>query len=76
MDFITDLLNVVDVSTVDKSVVVAALNSGLSDFEDAIQVGSAKQENIQTIVTRNEADFLGSGMDVYSPERFLNSFTA
>lgn len=73
LDFIRDLLNVVEISAVDKSVVEQALQLDLTDFEDAVQVGSARQENIKIIVTRNEADFSVSGFEVYSPESFLKT---
>lgn len=69
--FIDDLLKIVEIAGVDKTVVVQALKLDLPDFEDAIQVSSAKQQAINIIVTRNEADFSASGLEVYSPEAFL-----
>lgn len=42
-----------------------------NNFEDAIQACSAKQEAITTIITRNEGDFIASGLQIYSPEAFL-----
>ncbi len=69
---IADLLGFVDVATVDKSVIMHALESGLRDFEDAIQTSSANQSGITTIITRNQSDFSGSGLEVYSPDAFLD----
>lgn len=59
-------------ATVDKSVILQALQLDMTDFEDAIQASSAKNEAIQIIVTRNEVDFANSNLTVYTPETFLN----
>lgn len=48
-----------------------ALRSEMPDFEDAILVESAKRNKIDAIVTRNEKDFKGSGLKIYSPVEFL-----
>ena len=40
---------------------LAPVAESVSDFEDAIQVCSAKKESITTIVTRDESDFIKSG---------------
>lgn len=71
--FIEDLLQFVNVLSVDKNIIIKAIRSEMSDFEDAIQVYSAKQEAIATIITRNEKDFIRSGLDIKSPELFLQT---
>ena len=71
--FLADLLQFVDVASVDKHIILQALHSAMPDFEDAIQAYSARREVIPTIVTRNENDFEQSGLDVYSPSSFLQS---
>lgn len=71
LSFIGDLLCFFDVASVDKEVIIQALQSDMSDFEDAVQAYSAKQKNISIIITRNEKDFLESGLEVYTPETFL-----
>nr|VFJ57303.1 MAG: Predicted nucleic acid-binding protein, contains PIN domain [Candidatus Kentron sp. FW] len=73
LSFIEELLQFVDVASVDKNIVMEALRSEVPDFEDAIQVYSAKQAAITVIVTRNENDFAGSGLDVQSPQSFLEN---
>lgn len=70
--FVEDLLKLVEIAAVDKKVILQALQLGLTDFEDAVQASSAQQEGINIIVTRNEADFSHSGLEVHSPESFLN----
>lgn len=71
---IEDLLQCVDVISVNKAVILHALHTGLPDFEDAVQEGAAKQANISIIVTRNGADFKNSDLDVYSPEEFITCY--
>nr|VFJ44222.1 MAG: Predicted nucleic acid-binding protein, contains PIN domain [Candidatus Kentron sp. FW] len=73
LSFIEELLQFVDVASVDKNIVMEALRLEVPDFEDAIQVYSAKQAAITVIVTRNENDFAGSGLDVQSPQSFLEN---
>ena len=48
-----------------------ALDSGMKDFEDAVQVTAAKDDGIDIVVTRDPMGFQNSGLDVYSPEEFL-----
>ncbi|MCP4686747.1 MAG: PIN domain-containing protein [Desulfobacterales bacterium] len=68
---IEDLLRCIEVVSVDKTVILHALRSDLSDFEDAVQEGAAKQAGISIIVTRNEADFKQSDLSIYHPETFV-----
>jgi predicted nucleic acid-binding protein len=76
LDFIGELIGIVDVVSVDKNIIVEALRTDLTDFEDAIQVCSANREGIATIVTRNEKDFIGSGLNMQSPSEFLQTLKA
>ena len=69
--FIEDLLQYVDVAAVDKSVIMRALKLGLTDFEDAVQVGAAEQVGIDIIITRNESDFENAAIRALHPEEFL-----
>ena len=73
LEFIEDLLQFVEVASVDKHVIIQALHSDIPDFEDAIQECSAKNEAIKIIVTRNEEDFKKSDLEIHSPESFLNT---
>jgi predicted nucleic acid-binding protein len=74
--FIEELIGGVDVVSVDKNIIVEALRTDLPDFEDAIQVCSANREGIETIVTRNEKDFIMSGLNIQSPTEFLQTLKA
>lgn len=72
-DFIVDLLRIVEIADVDGSIIREALHSEIDDFEDAIQESAAKKQAIQVFVTRNEADFVNSVLQVYDPGSFLKS---
>lgn len=67
------MLRFLDVASVDKKIIIQALHSEMSDFEDAIQAYSAKQEDITIIITINEKDFTKSGMNIQRPETFLQN---
>jgi hypothetical protein len=66
------LLTITDVLVMDREVVFQALNSGFSDFEDALQNFSAiKTGSIEVIITRNIKDFKNSTIGVLTPENYL-----
>ncbi|MBN2442294.1 MAG: PIN domain-containing protein [Spirochaetales bacterium] len=73
LSFIRDLLYIIDIVGVDKTIIFAALQSELNDFEDAVQDCSAINNGIQNIITRNKEDFTGSILDIFTPIEFLNS---
>lgn len=69
---IKQLLNIVEITKMDKEVVLDALNSGFKDFEDALQNFSAVQNGkINIILTRNIKDFKKSDLAVLTPETYL-----
>jgi len=72
--FIEDLLQYFDVAAVDKLVILRALKLGLSDFEDAIQVGAAEEADVDIIITRNETDFQNAVIRVLNPGHFLQQY--
>ena len=73
LSFIKEMIHFVDVISVDKNIILEALSSGIPDFEDAIQVCSANKEEITTIVTRNEKDFMMCDLNIQSPKAFLQT---
>lgn len=70
-EFLLNLIQVLEVAGVDRDIVEQALASELPDFEDAVQVFSAKSNSIDFIVTRNVDDFLASEIPVKTPADFL-----
>lgn len=65
---IRQLLAVFEVAPVNRPVLEAALDSRLSDFEDAVLHEAARQVSAEAIVTRDPQDFLKSDLPVYSPQ--------
>lgn len=73
IEFISNLIEIVDVIGVDKSIIVKALKSNLKDFEDAVQVSAAENYEIEIIITRNKSDFLNSGLEILTPEELIDN---
>ncbi|MFA6293356.1 MAG: PIN domain-containing protein [Victivallales bacterium] len=55
----------------DEQILNQAIDSKMSDFEDAIQFFSAVHASADFIITRNSKDFPKSGIPVLTPEEFL-----
>ena len=64
---VADLLSILDVAPVNRAVLDRAAQSEIGDFEDAVIVESARQVQVQVILTRNERDFAKSPISVHSP---------
>jgi predicted nucleic acid-binding protein len=58
---IRKLLGLFNVAPVNRSVLSAAIDLEMSDFEDAVLYEAARQAGAEGIVTRNERDFRGVG---------------
>ena len=74
LQFINDLLTWADIATTAKPGAFAAIASGMSDFEDALQVAAASACAADTILTRNLTDFKTSPIPVMTPEAFLAAY--
>jgi predicted nucleic acid-binding protein len=69
------LMNIIDVTTTNKKIVLKALHSKFKDFEDALQNFSAENENkIKIIITRNIKDYKTSELSIMTPETFLKTY--
>jgi len=72
IDNLKKLLSIIDVSIINKSTVMEALNSDFKDFEDALQNFSARHSNeIKVIITRNTKDYRTSNLSIMTPEIYL-----
>jgi len=71
LQFITDLLAWVGVVETSKADALWATQSGLSDFEDALQLAAAISCVADVVITRNTGDFKASIIPVMTPEAFL-----
>ncbi len=68
------LMNIIDISVIDKDTILKALNSEFKDFEDALQNFSAQKESeIKVIITRNTKDFKSSNLAIMTPEVYLKT---
>lgn len=68
---VAELLSIFNLSSIDKSIFLAALNSKFTDFEDAVIHESAIAQDIEAIVTRNLKDYKYSKIPVYDPDELL-----
>lgn len=66
------LLTIIDIAQMDKTVVLKALNSQFKDFEDGLQNFSAiEKRKIKIILTRNIKDFKRSTLLIMTPETYI-----
>jgi len=72
LEFISNLIGVIDVIGIDREIILESLISKLVDFEDAIQSVSSRLNNIDYIITRNQKDFINSEIKALSPKVFLD----
>jgi predicted nucleic acid-binding protein len=63
--------DVFQVAACDEQVILQAVDSGLSDFEDAVQFFSAVRIGASCIVTRNSDHFPKGDLPVLTPAEFL-----
>lgn len=69
---VKNLLRLFNVAGVGKRELELALNSKISDYEDAVINESALNENVEGIVTRNLKDFTNSKLTIFDPQELLN----
>jgi len=67
------LLETLDVLAVDSQTIETAIESDMADFEDAVQSAAAQDCEIDIVITRDKTGFHDSGLNVYSPEEFLET---
>jgi predicted nucleic acid-binding protein len=65
------LLKILEVATVDRQVIDAALVLDIADFEDAVQACAAAEAAADYVVTRNLADFSRGPVPAVSPAELL-----
>lgn len=68
---ISRLLSILGVAAVNRPVIEAALESPLTDFEDAVLLEAGRAEDVRSIVTRNPADFARGDLPVHTPAELL-----
>ena len=70
-DAVSTLLAIVNVVSVTKNDITAALSGSFSDFEDAVQASCAARITAEYIVTRNAKDYRLSAVKAITPSDLL-----
>ncbi|HCF29885.1 MAG TPA: DNA-binding protein [Cyanobacteria bacterium UBA11049] len=68
---VSDLLALMQICTVDRSILETAVSSNLSDFEDAVQLACAVSNNLNAIATRDAQGFVDVSMQILSAGELL-----
>lgn len=68
---VSEILTAMMICPVDRVVLESAFNSGLADFEDAVQIFSAVTQGLEAVVTRDAQGFLSSPIPVLSIQELL-----
>lgn len=74
LTFLKDLLDIIDVCKVDKSILLLALESDFGDFEDAVQHFAAVDAEVEMLITRNKKDYTTSSLKIMEPEEFVDVY--
>jgi predicted nucleic acid-binding protein len=70
---ISILVEMIKILAIGGEAVKFAVNSELKDFEDALQVYTATQNNCNAIITRNIKDYKQATIPVLTAEQFLRN---
>jgi predicted nucleic acid-binding protein len=68
---VSETLTVMAICPIDRAVLELAFNSGLVDFEDAVQIFGAVAQGLNAILTRDNKGFLSSPIPVLSIQDLL-----
>lgn len=74
LQFVTELLAWAEVAQTSKPDALWATQSGINDFEDALQLAAANSCGADVVITRNPGDFKASVIPVMTPEAFLAAY--
>lgn len=68
---VSDLLALMQICSVDRRILETAISSLLPDFEDAVQLACALNENLDAIITRDTQDFAAAHLQILSAGELL-----
>jgi predicted nucleic acid-binding protein len=68
---VSETLTAMVICSIDRAVLESAFNSGLVDFEDAVQIFGAVAQGLDAILTRDNKGFLSSPIPVLSVQDLL-----
>jgi predicted nucleic acid-binding protein len=72
---VSEILIAMVICPIDRSVLELAFNSGLDDFEDAVQIFGAVAQGLEAILTRDSKGFLSSPIPVLSIQELLQQLS-
>jgi predicted nucleic acid-binding protein len=75
LELISRLLERIQVASVTDKVIRQALQSSITDFEDAVTSSAASAAGLEAIVTRNKSDFTASDVPAMLHEEFLTTLS-
>lgn len=70
-EIVSEVLTAMVICPVDRAILEAAFASGLTDFEDAVQIACAIAQDLDGILTRDRQGFNSSPVPIFSPENLL-----
>ena len=73
---VENLLKTTSIAAVTETSIHEALVLKWDDFEDAVQYVAGQSISADYIITRNKTDFIGSKIEVLSPDEFLSKITS
>ena len=65
------LIALFTIAPIVETTITSALALRWKDFEDAVQFITAKESNVEFIITRNKADYKTSGIPCMTPTEFI-----
>jgi predicted nucleic acid-binding protein len=68
---VSEILTAMVICPIDRGVLESALDSGFSDFEDAVQIFAAVSQGLDIILTRDQKGFTDSPIPVLSIQKLL-----
>lgn len=75
LEFLTEIVTVCRIATLDSNTINMALNVNFRDFEDAIQYSTAVINHLDAIITRNPGDFSVTTPRILTPEQLIQELT-
>ncbi len=73
-EYISDLTDIIRIVSVDEQTVRNALKTDFTDFEDSLQYISARQNDMDCMVTRNVKDYKTAVLKIYGSREFTEKF--
>jgi len=75
LELLSNIATFCQVATVDRAAITMALTANFRDFEDAIQYGTARVNQLDAIITRDVADFPVTTPRIITPAQLIQELT-